>query len=41
MSLELFEDDPRKDYAKSIRRSPKTIENHPYISFSKFSSLEF
>jgi hypothetical protein len=40
MYLELSKDDHTKDYAKSIRSLRKIIKNHPYISSSKFSSLE-
>jgi hypothetical protein len=40
MFLELSRDKNTKDYVKLIRNLQKIIENHPYTSSSKFSSLE-
>jgi hypothetical protein len=40
MFLELGRDDLMKGNAKSIRSIQKIIENHPYTSFLRYSSLE-
>jgi hypothetical protein len=40
MFLELSRDKNTKDCAKFIKNLWKIIENHPYTSSSKFSSLE-
>jgi hypothetical protein len=40
MFLKLSRDKNTKDYAKLIRNLWKIIENHPYTSSLKFSSLE-